>query len=370
MGLFVDFSRAFDTVNHKLLISKLYRYGVRGTPLKLLKSYLEGRTQATKVNDVKSKCSSIKQGVPQGSILGPLLFILFSNDLINFLGKRSNVSVVCYADDTNILITESNMDLLKYYTEEIYKDVIKWSTINKLNINLSKTQIINFTLSKKQTTHQFLENLGDPIASSKSIKILGLKVDNNLQWTFHIDELCGKLRSSCYALFFMSKHVSRQTLLTLYYANFNSHMRFGIVNWGASSQVNRIFILQKYAVRIISGLNRRNSCRNAFKDLNILTLAGTYILEVCLLVHKNKTSFQVNLASHEYNTRMRDLLKPDTHRTSLYQRSAFYNGCKFYNALDQDIKHSPNTHVFKKKLKKFLLKKNCYTLDEFFTNIE
>lgn len=367
LGLFIDFSRAFDCVNHDLLLTKLSRYGIRGITLDLLTSYLKGRTQIVKINNITSITCDIKQGVPQGSILGPLLFLVFANDLIHFLNNNfPRIHTICYADDTNILIVEDDLDTLKTIAEDAYQKVIMWSEKNFLQLNKSKTNSILFRMRGQLNEFCLFENNDFQVTSTDSAKMLGIVLDYKLDWFSHLDALCIKLRRSCYALNYMAKHCSSKILLTLYYANFHSHLRYGILNWGTSTQVKRVFIIQKYAIRIIAGLEYRQSCRAAFQNLKILTVVGTYILEVCTYVYKNFTTFSSNQQDHGHYTRSRGLLVPNNFRTTLYQKNFHYMGCKLYNALSSEIKNSSNVYVFKNKLKEFLLQKNCYTLQEFF----
>lgn len=165
----------------------------------------------------------------------------------------------------------------------------------------------------------------------------------------------------------MSQHCSGDVLLALYYANIHSCIRYGILNWGTSAGVGRVFLLQKYAVRILGGLSFRESCRETFQGLGILTVAGIYILEICSFVYLNKSTFQSVRTNHRYDTRTRHLLLPDLHRTALYRRNIAFGGCRFFNALDDGIKYSPNIKIFKRRLKQHLLNKNCYSLQEFFS---
>lgn len=222
-----------------------------------------------------------------------------------------------------------------------------------------------FTLHRNLDMSLFNNNVAE-INFCDCVKILGITFDRHLHWGSHIDTLCKQLRSSCYGLRFMSTHCSRDILMTLYYANFHSHLRYGITNWGNSTHVNRIFFLQKYAVRIIAGLGFRESCRPAFKNLKILTLASVYILEVCIFVYKNQHKFLANQVNHKHSTRFKGFFQPESHRTALYQKSFYYNGCKYFNSLSDDIKYSQNVHIFKSKLKQKLLDKNCYEVDDFF----
>lgn len=365
-GLFIDFSRAFDCVNHELLLDKLYRYGIRGPPLQFIKSYLSNRVQLVQINDVKSKTMKVTQGVPQGSNLGPLLYIIFSNDLVYFLKDIANLQTVCYADDTNFLITETSPVLAANLADEIYNKCILWSGKNGLLLNKEKTISVLFKQQHLQNSSE--EDNINKLNLHSSAKILGVTFDSTLTWSTHIDNLCQKLRTCCYALRSLVNHCSQKIIIILYYANFHSQMRYGIINWGTSSHCQRVFILQKYALRIISNLPKRESCRTVFKKLNILTLTDTYIYEIGCFVYKNLAMFQKNQIDHQYTTRYKHNLIPDQHSTARYQKSLYFNGCKIFNALPTSIKESQNIGIFKKRLKLLLNSKNCYSLEDFFSS--
>lgn len=201
---------------------------------------------------------------------------------------------------------------------------------------------------------------------SEYTKILGVTFDCSLQWNQHIDGLCRKLRSQCYGLNFMSHHCSKDILRTLYFANIHSHLKYGILNWGNSTNMHRVFILQKYAIRIIASLKMRDSCRDSFRNLKILTVPSIYVMEACCYVFTNKHVLLSNNSKHNYETRGRDLVHPGYHRTSKYQKTFIYSGCKFFNHLGDDIKLAPTLPIFKRKLKKILLERTCYSTTEFF----
>lgn len=358
-GLFIDFSRAFDCVNHKLLLTKLFRYGVRGPVLNLFNSYLDNRNQIVEVNGgIKSDSCKIRLGVPQGSVLGPFLFLIFANDLISFIKQTPNVHIVCYADDTNFLVTGKDFGSSLNTVNIIYSKIILWSEKNFLNLNKDKTISVIF----KQNNISVRDNLN----LQESVKMLGVTFQSDLGWFGHIDNLCDKLKKCCYALRCLKTSCSQKILLTLYYANIHSQLRYGILIWGTSHCAQRAFIIQKYAVRIIMGLNKFDSCRSSFKDLKILTVANIYIYEICCFVFANKSIFLANQVNHDHLTRYKNNFLSDQHSTSLYQKGAFFNGCKIFNSLPEELKHTSNVFIFKKRLRALLLEKNCYTIGEFF----
>lgn len=368
LGLFFYFSRAFDFVDHNILLYKLDRCGVRGASLALLKSYLQNRSQRVAIGSEVSKSCLIARGVPQGSILGPFLFLVYANDLISFIeGVSSHIKVISYADDTNILIEGTELDTIVKTAEAVYDNVVLWSEKNRLCLK-DKTHFVSFSLGRHNLESVILfRGTQRELLSSSSSKLLGITFDQDLKWHSHVENLCSRLRSGCYALKFLSQHCGRQALLTLYYANFHSFLRYGIVNWGLSPLASRVFLIQKYAIRIISNLKYRDSCRDHFKSSRILTLIGVYIYEISMYVYKNKSYFQTNRPAHQYDTRRRELLLPNAHQTSFYQKNIIYNACKIFNHLSDSILSSPSIFIFKRRLKDFLIEKNCYSLDEFFS---
>ena len=245
----------------------------------------------------------------------------------------------------------------------VYDMIKMWAQKNCLLINQNKTQCVLF---KSQRSVYTLSN-NFSLQTTNTVRMLGITIDCHLQWNSHIQVLCGKLSKSCYALRFLKNFCSNHILRTLYFSSFHSHLRNGIINWGSSSQNQRIFILQKVAIRILADLGFRDSCREAFQYLKILTVASTYIYEVCFYVFKNRSIFMQNAVPHDHNTRHKSDLQPDPHITSLYQKSIQYNGCKLFNYLPQGIRESSSSYIFKRKLKNYLLERNCYTLNEFFS---
>lgn len=366
LGLFIDFSRAFDCVDHSILLTKLERYGVRGVAHDWFVSYLSNRYQQVCIEGVVSSLETVSIGVPQGSILGPTLFIIYINDMLNFIQHPSCLTV-SYADDTNILIKSNTLADAEHCAKTIYDKVMLWTQKNKLCINQSKTSCIIFRTVQSNITFNS-DILLSPTTSVKyanDSKMLGLRIDCNLKWFNHIHDMCGKLSKTCYALAITSKQCSESIVRQLYFASFHSCIKYGIVHWGSSSEAHRVFLLQKRAIRIIANLGYNVSCREAFKRLNILTLSSVYIYELSCFVYKNKGKFEGIRTDHQYNTRKKDLLLPKEHRTALYQKSLFFMGCKFFNILPEYVRSMTTVFKFKKALKSLLLDINSYTVDEF-----
>ena len=202
-GIFIDLQKAFDTVNHNIRLMKLEYYGIRGTTLDWFKSYLSDRKQYVSVNGSNSSCLSVTCGVPQGSVLGPLLFLIYINDL-----PRSSKKLTFYlfADDTNIYYESNNPDLLQQTVNKELKKVKIWLDVNKLSLNVDKTNFIIFKSPRHPLTEAISIKIGNlPIRKTCYVKFLGVLLDENLSWKYHLTELSKKLARTC-GMFFKVRH--------------------------------------------------------------------------------------------------------------------------------------------------------------------
>ena len=190
-GIFIDLKKAFDTVNHTILLTKLNHYGIRGVVLDWFKSYLSQREQFVNVNGHNSLSLPVTCGVPQGSILGPLLFLLYVNDLPN---TSSLLTFHLFADDTNIYFSSKNLSHLEATLNCELKSVAEWMKCNRLALSISKTNFILFHSRKLKPNQSLRIKIDDtPIKQVDSTKYLGITFDSNLTWKSHINELCLKL---------------------------------------------------------------------------------------------------------------------------------------------------------------------------------
>ena len=359
MTLMFDLSRAFDTVNIEYMVTKLYNMGIRGNLLHWINSYMSNRKFLVKYADTMSDVKDVQMGVPQGSVLGPLLFTLYVNDLPTFITKGR---VTMYADDTTITVSAEDPEELSKNITHVYNELGTWCQRNQLILNEKKTVFINFHIRRELAPEFWTEN---NIDASHNAKFLGTWLDSKLSWNIHVDFVCKKLNSAYFAIFQMKNVLDVKGLLNIYYALAYSHLTMNIVTWGAGRNISRVLISQKRIIRLIFSLQPLDSCRDIFRNNKILTVTGIYILKCVCFVHKNIHSFNRLGDTHSYKTRYNNDLTVPLHTTDFYKRSPKYNLITLYNKLPSHLKNVKHFNKFKSATKKYLLEKSFYSLQEF-----
>lgn len=350
-AVFVDLSKAFDCVSHNILLKKLERYNFENSAIRLISSYLQGRRQVVHWNGTYSDTLYIKHGVPQGSILGPILFLIYINDFsVNLSSCRS----ILFADDTTLLNSYKNFNDASTSSTSMLKGANEWFVANALTTNNRKTQTMILSLRELSTD-----------TGVNHVKFLGVWLDSRLDWNAHGDSLADKLTRIIYSLRYLSNHVSPHILKSVYFANFHSVLCYGVLSWGHAACRHRLFSLQRRAVRVVAGLGYRDDCREIFIRYNILTLPSVFALECLLYAKENTKKFNTNGQYHEYETRANALLRPEFFRLSKSQTGPNYWAIKFYNVLPAHIKCLPREQ-FKQKIKGVLLRNALYDHEDFF----
>lgn len=363
LGVFCDLSKAFDCVHHDTLLMKLEYYGIAAQALSLIASYLADRGQRVAVSDVKSSGSLIKLGVPQGSILGPFLFLIYVNDLPYVIQRQTSNEVVLFADDTSLLFKtkrgSSDLSAVNYALGLISN----WFAVNNLVLNPSKTKCIKFTLPNVNQAQTHV-TMGTKIDTIEYTKFLGIVLDSKLQWGPHVYALGNRLSSAVYAIREVRKLTDVATARLVYFAYFHSLMSYGILLWGAGADISVIFILQKRAIRAIYNLKSRDSLRDLFNKINILTLPSLYIYENIMYTRKNSYNFKKRSDVHGLNTRNKDKLMNSAHRLQKTNKSFVGNSVRFYNKLPTHIIDLTEKR-FKNCIKQKLVKKAYYTTGDY-----
>ena len=216
IGIFIDFRKAFDTVDHAILLEKLNYYGIRGSALDWLQSYLCNRQQFVEFEGYSSNMQYLQCGVPQGSNLGPLLFLLYINDLAYV---SPNLFAILFADDSNFFCTGKDIDDLVDAVNHELKAIVSWLNANKMSLNVDKTHFMIFkSHSKKVTREKNIIVNGCKISEVTSTKFLGVMIDSNLTWKPHIDYISKKIAKNVGIIIKARKIFDKDTLLTLYYS--------------------------------------------------------------------------------------------------------------------------------------------------------
>ena len=310
LNIFLDLSKAFDTIDHDILLYKLFNYGIRGNSYNLCKSYLSNRHQYVQLNEVKSKMSLIKTGVPQGSILGPLFFLIYIND---FHRSTNMFKFIIYADDTTLsaVISFNNLSATENLINMELKKISNWLKINKLSLNAKKTKFMNFhTVNKRvQNFHLLLDS--QEIESVNTFDYLGITLDKHLSWKPHIEKISKKISKIISILSYLKHFIPTKILLTIYNSLILPHISYGLLLW--APRLKLIEKLQKRALRIIAKVKRNYHTNPLFKKLYVLKIDDLKTLQEYKFFHKlvNKKlpkffdtfSFTRHIDIHNYPTR-------------------------------------------------------------------
>ena len=343
-----DLSHAFDSMPHALLLDKMERYGVRGVGRSLIASYLSNRLQQVRINGESSGFREVLVGVPQGSLLGGALFIIFMNDL----PSRIEAKTIIYADDTTIITTATTRDDLHRASQHHMQEAKTWFESNQLELNEQKTEELTFEMDRWETTQ-------------KPVKFLGITLDARLTWSSHIESLSKLLSRAIYAIRRINKTAGYEASRVAYFSMFQARMSYGIQTWGHSSHTKTILILQKRAVRGLTSEHPLTNAKPLFQKHRILTVYAVYLLYCLCDIHRTRMKDPV-VHNHQYDTRKKNDLRPDYRR--LTTTAHYTKPVKIYNSLPDQWKTETNRR-FKLTLTQHLLEAPPYDVDEFVFSI-
>ena len=365
VGIFLDFQKAFDTVNHKILLGKLNCYGIRGIALDWFSSYLRNRSQTVVYNEQESEMKETLCGVPQGSILGPLLFLLYINDLPSV---SKLFMPILFADDTNLFCNGPNLNELIEKINEELKLIYKWVNVNKLSLNIEKTNFMLFTPKNFSCLKETVVIDNHPIKEVCHIKFLGVIIDNKLKWKDHIDYISKKIAKGIGVIIKARKVFDKTTLLSIYNSLILPYIGYCIHIWGNAYQTHlqKLHVLQNKIVRIIAGVPRRTSSDHLYCELNILKLKKLYLYAVGLCMYKYENDMLPELFKdmfikvtdvHEHDTRnaTTDQLYIPIYGTVRGQKSFKYAGVRTWNYILQNVNTRCPICTFKSSLRKLCM---------------
>ena len=353
--ILLDFAKAFDTVNHEILTKKLEYYGIRGTALQWLKSYLCNRMQCTEVGDTQSELEYIKCGVPQGSVLGPLLFLLYINDIVE---SSKIFKFILFADDTSLYYSTKNpLDIQETVNNEL-ANISDWLSANRLSLNVGKSKLLYFTNNSRSELAKIEIKINNQILAEVSdAKYLGVYIDNKLQWETHINNIKLRLSKGIGILAKIRHYVPSQVLRSLYFTFINSHTDYNLLNWGTApkSNLDKISSKLRKAIRIINFKQYDEPATPLFKKLSILPLEDTIELKRANFMWKLEHSLIPPSLTDNFKYNQRNQLSNPQNRLAQTASHITYAGPKLWAALPTKIKDKVTPKSFSNAFKAHLL---------------
>lgn len=367
--IFLDLKRAFETVERKRLLRKLYKYGIRGTVLEWLRSYLNNRSQQVRFNNKWSKCIKTRYGVPQGSVLGPLLFAVYINDIVNISSEECSIKM--FADDTLIYIKGGSSEEVERKLNIALPLVEKWMSVNELKMNASKTKYMLIkSVRKELKRNTVLKCLdGTVIERVEKIKYLGVIIDGKLRFEDHCDYMIKKIGKKISFLNRIGGDISDNFMLCysdVYKSIIVPHFEYcATIQTGMSEiQLTKLQVVQNRAMRVILRCDRHTKIDRMLQALQFMSIRQRLRYNVCIFIFKIikgmlseyiRNRLETVGDANERQSRQSENIVIPYRNTRSAQKSLFYEGVNMYNALPRDIKRCERLVTFKRMLKNYII---------------
>jgi hypothetical protein len=366
--VFVDLAKAFDSIDRKLLLSKMECVGITGVALKWFRSYLTGRKQMVTINNTNSNILEVEYGVVQGSTLGPILFSIYINNLnkLPISGK-----FFLFADDTAVVFSGRSWELVYENAATDMRMIHKWFSQNILTMNTGKTKCMPIALrpmSEPPAHLQLVLHSCDDstigtcdcrvIERVNYYKYLGVTIDSKLRWEHHINSLKSKLRKLIYVFTQLNQILNENEIKTVYFSFAQSNLLYGILVWGGANKtlIESLFIIQKLIIKSAFNKHRRYSTELLFRETKLLSLRQLYIKTILIFIYNHKEQI-VTPVTHHYNTRAAANVGAQVPRVvkSVNLSNVFYVANFIYRNIPQWIRNlQVSIHVFKRVVTQWL----------------
>lgn len=365
-GIYIDFKKAFDLVDLNILLHKLASYGIKNNELKLFQTFLFNRQQFVKLNDTCSDPRVINCGVPQGGVLGPFLFLVYINDLLE-LDYHS--SIFAYADDTSLICSANNQTVLKYKLQSDLDKLSSWLIENRIIINTNKTKVVVYSyrpgvnsnvkedlILRCHTYRCLYQCVCNTIEIVPNIRYLGCIIDEKLKWDSHCKNLLTKLRKISYNIYHLRNYLDINALKKLYYSWFQSVLSYGIIHWGGTflTHVDPIVHIQIMVIRTIFGIRKYDSVSQLFVEHKIMTVMQLYLYKLINFLKSYITIFTIKSCARNLRSTLIAALQPLKYSKETSRRQAYYMITDIYNKNLNCINLLSSVSAFKRNLKDLL----------------
>ena len=357
VSVLIDLKKAFDTVNIEILCKKLEIYGIRGTPLRLLRSFLSERKYWVGFGQVYSDLRETNIGIHQGSALGPLLFLIYINELPDVC---PNVKTTLFADDTTVSHSDRDYNTMISTLNNNLERILDWMTSNRLTINVEKTEAILITNRTCIFDNIALTLNNSLIPFSENCTYLGTVIDNKLNFSSHIGLVISKVARHTGNLFKIKHSLPLEARIRYYYAFIYPYLSNNILVWGGApkSFLNTLFLQQKKIIRVIADAQYCDHTDHLFRQFRLLKLNDIYKFNVLLYMFNSNHDTRYS-RPHHYMTRHSNLSLPTFQRLSKSQNSIHFVGPTLWDNLPDFVKCQNNNNSFKIKLKKYFISNYC-----------